>query len=151
VKRVLIVTAVVVFAVALAGGIFWMVRGEAAADAVKVVFGNSDGLPEELVEGHAYRAAFVIGWSGPVALRDGRVSVFASRRGDTSEDAPEDGWPLVCESEFDDVIARVRLACPFVAPGPGEFALLLEVRSPSDKTLGETLYTHLVVEDSSAS
>ena len=114
-----------------------------------MVFGESDGLSDDLQEGAGYTAAFSIGWSGPVPMRDGLVSVFASRRGDTSEDAPEDGWPLVCERKFDDVISQVRLTCPFVAPGPGEFALLLEVTTDSDDVIGEGLYTHLVVAASS--
>jgi hypothetical protein len=139
----------VVVGVLLAGGVAATVialdRRDTEADPVEVVFGESDDLPEQLEEGAAYKAAFVIGWSGPVQMRDGVVSVFASRRGDTSEDAPEDGWPLVCEEEFDDVVSQVRLACPFVAPGPGEFALQLEVKSNSGEAIGETIYTHLVV------
>ena len=119
--------------VLIAGGLVATVvvldRNDTEAEPVEVVFGDEDGLAEELEEGVAYKAAFVIGWSGPVPMRDGVVSVFASRRGDTSEDAPEDGWPLVCEDEFDDVVSQVRVVCPFVAPGPGEFALQLEVKN----------------------
>jgi hypothetical protein len=139
----------VVVGVLLAGGVAATVialdRRDTEADPVEVVFGDGDDLPEQLEEGAAYKAAFVIGWTGPVQMRDGVVSVFASRRGDTSEDAPDDGWPLVCEAEFDDVVSQVRLACPFVAPGPGEFALQLEVKSTSGEAIGETIYTHLVV------
>jgi hypothetical protein len=145
----------VVLGVLIAGAVAVTVialdRRGTSAEPVEVVFGNSDDLPEELEEGAAYKAAFTIGWTGPVQMRDGLVSVFASRRGDTSEDAPEDGWPLVCEEEFDDVVSQVRLACPFIAPGPGEFALQLEVRSKDGDVIGETIYTHLVVEPSELS
>ena len=136
--------------VGLVAGAFALDRRSTEAEPVEVVFGEEDGLPDELEAGAAYHAAFVIGWTGPVPMRDGKVSVFASRRGDTSEDAPEDGWPLVCEYDFDDVVSRVRVACPFVAPGPGDFALQLEVRSDADEPIGDTLYTHLVVEPGEA-
>jgi hypothetical protein len=142
------VAAGVLIAGGLAATVIALDRNDTEAEPVEVVFGNEDGLAEELEEGVAYKAAFVIGWSGPVPMRDGVVSVFASRRGDTSEDAPEDGWPLVCEDEFDDVVSQVRLVCPFVAPGPGEFALQLEVKSKSGDPIGETIYTHLVLEPS---
>jgi hypothetical protein len=147
VRRLPIVVGAAV-AVGLVAGAIILDRRDTEAEPVSVVFGEGDGLPEEIEEGSAYKAAFVIGWTGPVPMRDGQVSVFASRRGDTSEDAPDDEWPLVCEWEFDDVISQVRLECPFVAPGPGEFALQLEVRSDAGDALGETIYTHLVVEPS---
>lgn len=115
---------------------------------VQVIFGDDDGLPEELVELDNYVAAFEIEWTGPVRMRDGEVRVFASRRGDTSEDAPEENWPLVCESEFDDVVFRQRVTCPFQAPGPGEFALLLEVSDSEDRKIGEGIYAHLVLDPS---
>jgi hypothetical protein len=140
-------------ALAVVGGAVMMQRGNDDPPAVEVVFGTSDGLPTELYQFAPYKAVFVIDWSGgSVAMRDGVVSVFASRQGDTTEDAPEDGWPLVCESEFDDVVEKSRLICPFVAPGPGEFALLLEVHSVfADETIGEGLYTHLVIDPDATS
>ena len=112
---------------------------------VEVDFGDSNGIPEEIEEGEKYVATFQLEWKGPVSMRDGSVSVFASRRGDTTEDAPEDKWPLVCESEFDDVGYLQRVICPFIAPGPGQFALLLEVRNVADDVIGEGLFTHLVL------
>jgi hypothetical protein len=115
---------------------------------VAVVFGENDGLPDELDSNSQYRATFTIDWSGPVSDRDGEARVFASRRGDTTEDAPADGWPLVCESEYDDAVSRTRMVCAFVAPGPGEFALQLEVVDDDDNKLGEGLYTHLVIDTS---
>jgi hypothetical protein len=121
-------------------------RGKTDANPVEVIFGDSNGLPEEIIEGGQYIAAFQIEWTGPVTMRDGEVSVFASRRGDTTEDAPEENWPLVCESDFDDVQFRQRVSCPFEAPGPGEFALLLEVRDSADSVIGQGLYTHLVID-----
>jgi hypothetical protein len=133
--------------VGLISGALALAGGGPEADPVQVVFGESDGLPETIDAGNEYRAAFVIEWSGPLGMRDGVVSVFASRLGDTTEDAPDDGWPLLCESEFDDVDGRSRLACDFTAPGPGEFALQLEVRSGStDEVIGEGLYTHFVID-----
>jgi hypothetical protein len=138
-----------VVAVGLLVGAVVFDRNRSGAEPVEVVFGEGDGLPEELAVGAAYSPAFVVGWSGPVEMRDGVVSVFASRKGDTSEDFPQDEWPLLCEYPFQDVTSRVRFSgCPFVAPGPGEFALILEVRASSDEVIGETLYTHLVVEPS---
>jgi hypothetical protein len=140
--------AVAVAAVAaVAGGVFALTGGddEEKKD-VEVVFGLSDGLPETLNTGSHYRAAFVVEWHGPVAERDGIVSVFASRT-DGTEDAPEESWPIVCESEFDDVVSHSRLACQFEAPGPGPLALQLEVRSAiTDEVIGEGLYTHNVVD-----
>lgn len=121
-------------------------RNKTDANPVEVIFGDSNGLPEEIVEGGEYIAAFQIEWTGPVTMRDGEVSVFASRRGDTTEDAPEENWPLVCESDFDDVQFRQRVSCPFEAPGPGEFALLLEVRDSADVIIGQGLFTHLVID-----
>jgi hypothetical protein len=145
--KVLPIIAGAIVAVAIVAGVVAYASRGTEAEHVEVVFGENDGLPDELEEGAAYRAAFVIGWTGPVTMRDGLVSVFASRRGDTSEDAPEDRWPLVCEDQLEDVVnSGVRVACPFVAPGPGEFALQLEVRTESGDVIGETLYTHLVVE-----
>ncbi len=113
---------------------------------VEVAFGDSNGVADEIAEGEKYVATFQLEWEGPVSMRDGSVSVFASRRGDTTEDAPEDKWPLVCESEFDDVVYLQRVICPFVAPGPGPFALLLEVRNVADEVIGEGLFTHLVLD-----
>ena len=133
-------------AVGLLAGAIAIDRSRTGAEDVQVVFGEEDGLPEELNEGEAYHAAFVIGWSGPVTMRDGLISVFASRRGDTTEDAPEDGWPQLCHNEVDDVVSQVRLTCDIVAPGPGEFALLLEVKNPAGDVIGEGLYTHLVLD-----
>ena len=78
--------------------------------------------------------------------RDGLVAVFASRQGNTSEDAPEEDWPVVCEQEFDDIVSVARVACQFEAPGPGLFALELEVRSSTGKLLGEGIYPHNVVD-----
>jgi hypothetical protein len=115
---------------------------------VEVVFFPGNGLPDELVAGDPYIAAFDIEWTGPVTMRGGTVTVFKSREGDTSEDAPEEAWPMVCTSEFDDVVFRQRVSCPFDAPGPGEFALQLEVRNENGTTIGEALYTHLVVDPS---
>ena len=117
--------------------------------AINVVFGDSNGVPDEIEEGEKYVASFSIEWIGPVSMRDGSVSVFASRRGDATEDAPEEHWPLVCESEFDDIVYLQRVICPFVAPGPGEFALLLEVRGTADDVIGEGLFNHLVLEPAS--
>ena len=138
---VLLVAGLVVVAVVLD-------RKQTDANPVEVIFGQSDGLPEEIVEGGEYIAAFQIEWTGPVTMRDGEVSVFSSRRGDTTEDAPSDKWPLVCTSEFDDVQYRQRVSCPFEAPGPGEFALLLEVRGVDDVVMGQGLFTHLVIDPS---
>jgi hypothetical protein len=136
-----------VVAVGLLVGAVLFDRNQSGAEPVEVVFGEDDGLPEELAVGAAYSPAFVIGWSGPVEMRDGKVSVYASRKGDTSEDFPQDDWPLLCEYPFEDVTSRVRFSgCPFVAPGPGEFALILEVRGSSGEVIGESLYTHLVVD-----
>jgi len=116
---------------------------------VEVDFGDSNGIPEDIEEGEKYVATFQLEWKGPVSMRDGSVSVFASRVGDTTEDAPEDGWPLVCESEFDDVVYLQRVICPFIAPGPGQFALLLEVRNVADEVIGEGIFTHLVLDPAS--
>jgi hypothetical protein len=113
---------------------------------VKVEFVDSNGVPDEIAEGEKYVATFQLEWEGPVSMRDGSVSVFASRRGDTTEDAPEDGWPIVCESEFDDIVYVQRVICPFIAPGPGQFALLLEVRNVAEEVIGEGLFTHLVLD-----
>jgi hypothetical protein len=140
-----------VVAVGLLAGAIAIDRSRTGAEDVQVVFGEEDGLPEELNEGQEYDAAFVIGWSGPVTMRDGLVSVFASRRGDTTEDAPEDGWPQLCNQEVDDVVSQVRVTCDIVAPGPGEFALLLEVKNDEGDVIGEALYTHLVVDPNSTS
>jgi hypothetical protein len=136
-------------AVGVLGGAYAMQRGGDDPSVVQVVFGESDGVPEMIEHAGQYVATFTIDWSGPVAMRDGLANVFASRLGDTSEDAPDDGWPLVCESEFDDEAGRSRLVCPFVAPGPGEFALLLEVLDSAGEPLGEGIYTHLVVSPDS--
>ena len=138
-------------AVVLLAGAIAIDRSQTGAEDVQVVFGEEDGLPEELNEGQGYDAAFVIGWSGPVTMRDGLVSVFASRRGDTTEDAPADGWPQLCHQEVDDVVSQVRVTCDITAPGPGEFALLLEVKNDGGDVIGESLYTHLVVDPNSTS
>jgi hypothetical protein len=140
-----------VAAVGLLVGAIVIDRTRTGAEDVQVVFGEKDGLPENLTEGHKYDAAFVIGWSGPVTMRDGLVSVFASRKGDTTQDAPDDGWPQLCHQEVDDVVSQVRLACEITAPGPGEFALLLEVKNPAGDVIGEGLYTHDVVDPNSTS
>jgi hypothetical protein len=116
---------------------------------VEVIFGDDNGLPDMLAEGGSYVASFDIEWTGPVSMRGGEVSVFKSRTGPTSEDAPEESWPIVCTSEFDEVIFRQRVSCPFEAPGPGEFALLLQVRNELDVVIGEGLYTHLIVDPAS--
>ena len=133
-------------AVGLLAGAIAIDRSRTGAEDVQVVFGEQDSLPEELNEGQEYYAAFVIGWSGPVTMRDGMISVFASRSGHTTEDAPEDGWPLLCHEEVDDVVSQVRVTCDVTAPGPGEFALLLEVKNDAGDVIGEGLYTHLVVD-----
>ena len=52
-------------------------RGKTDANPVEVIFGDNNGLPEEIVEGGDYIAAFQIEWTGPVTMRDGEVSVFA--------------------------------------------------------------------------
>ena len=135
-------------AVGLLAGAIAIDRSRTDAEDVKVVFGEEDGLPEDLDEGQQYDAAFVIGWSGPVTMRDGLVSVFASRSGDATEDAPEDGWPRVCRQEVEDVVSQVRVTCEITAPGPGEFALQLEVKTDAGDVIGETLYTHLVIDPS---
>ena len=67
-----------VVAVGLLAGAIAIDRSRTGAEDVQVVFGEQDGLPEDLNEGQNYDAAFVIGWSGPVTMRDGLVSVFAS-------------------------------------------------------------------------
>jgi hypothetical protein len=142
----------VVAAVGILVGVVFYDRNGTEAEHVEVVFGETDGMPDELEPGAAYRAAFVIGWTGPVTMRDGTVRVYASRRGDTTEDAPEDAWPLICEDELEDVAtSNVRVACPVVAPGPGEFAIQLEVRVASGDVIGETLYTHLVLDPADVS
>ena len=138
-------------AVGLLAGAIAIDRSRTGAEDVEVVFGEQDGLPEDLKEGQQYDAAFVIGWSGPVTMRDGLVSVFASRDGDSTEDAPDDGWPQLCHQEVDDVVSQVRVTCEITAPGPGEFALLLEVKNPAGDVIGEGLYTHLVVDPNSTS
>jgi hypothetical protein len=79
-------------------------------------------------------------------MRDGLISVYASRKGDTTEDDPPDGWPQLCEQQVDNVVSQVRVTCDITAPGPGEFALLLEVKNDSGDVIGEGLYTHLVVD-----
>jgi hypothetical protein len=113
---------------------------------VEVVFGQDNGVPDEILEGEEYVAAFQIEWTGPVTMRDGKVNVFQSRTGDTTEDAPDENWPLVCTSEFDDVKFRQRVTCPFTAPGPGEFALQLVVLDAAEVTIGDALYSHLVID-----
>ena len=133
-------------AVGLLAGAIAIDRSRTDAETVQVVFGEEDGLPEDLDEGQQYDAAFVIGWSGPVTMRDGLISVFASRRGDATEDDPPDGWPQLCRQEVDDVVSQVRVTCDITAPGPGEFALLLEVKNDEGDVIGEGLYTHLVVD-----
>jgi hypothetical protein len=140
-----------VVAVGLLAGAIAIDRSRTGAEDVQVVFGDEDGLPEEINEGQDYNAAFVIGWSGPVTMRDGLISVFASRRGHTTEDDPPDGWPQLCNHEVDDVVSQVRVTCEIEAPGPGEFALLLEVKNDEGDVIGETLYTHLVVDPNSTS
>ena len=56
----------------------------------------------------------------------------------------------MCESEFDDVVYRAARDLPVRSrPGPGEFALLLEVRNVADEVIGEGLYTHLVLDPAS--
>jgi hypothetical protein len=143
--RMVALVGVIVLAIGLAvGGV--LRGGDQQPEAeVSVDFGDTDGLPDELVENTEYRATFTIDWEGPTAISDGQASVFASRMGDTTEDAPADGWPLVCEAEYDNVVFRARLTCPLESPGPGEFALLLQVVDPNGDKLGESLYTHLVV------
>ena len=138
-------------AVGLLAGAIAIDRSRTDAETVQVVFGEEDGLPEDLDEGQQYAAAFVIGWSGPVTMRDGLISVFASRRGDTTQDDPPDGWPQLCRQEVDDVVSQVRVTCDITAPGPGEFALLLEVKNDEGDVIGEGLYTHLVVDPNSTS
>jgi hypothetical protein len=138
-------------AVGLLAGAIAIDRSRTDAEKVQVVFGEEDGLPEDLDEGQQYDAAFVIGWSGPVTMRDGLISVFASRRGDTTQDDPPDGWPQLCRQEVDDVVSQVRVTCDITAPGPGEFALLLEVKNDEGDVIGEGLYTHLVVDPNSTS
>ena len=138
-------------AVGLLVGAIALDRSRTGAEDVTVVFGEEDGLPEDLNEGQQYDAAFVIGWSGPVTMRDGLISVFASRRGDTTQDDPPDGWPQLCKQQVDDVVSQVRVTCDITAPGPGEFALLLEVKSDNGDVIGEGLYTHLVVDPDASS
>jgi hypothetical protein len=112
-----------------------------------VVFGEGDELPDTLAANTHYRAAFTVEWKGGVVgERDGILSVFASRQGNTSDDAPEGEWPRICEDEFDDVVSVARLPCQFETPGPGILALQLEVRSKiDDEVIGEGIYTHNVV------
>ena len=62
-----------VVAVGLLAGAIAIDRSRTGAEDVQVVFGEQDGLPEDLNEGQNYDAAFVIGWSGPVTMRDGLV------------------------------------------------------------------------------
>jgi hypothetical protein len=131
----------------VAGAVLLDQRRTEEAD-VEVIYGDEDGLPEVLLEGDEYVATFDIEWTGPVSMRDGQVNVFKSRTGDATEDAPEEDWPVICTSEFDDVVFRQRVSCPFTAPGPGEFALLLEVRDGTDSVIGEGIYTHLIVDPS---
>jgi hypothetical protein len=138
-------------AVGLLAGAIAIDRSRTGAEDVQVVFGETDGLPENLNEGQEYDAAFVIGWSGPVTMRDGLVSVFASRSGDTTQDDPPDGWPQLCNQEVDDVVSQVRVTCDITAPGPSEFALLLEVKNDEGEVIGEGLYTHLVVDPDATS
>lgn len=135
-------------AAALLIGAVVLDRQRTDAPEVEVIFGDDNGLPDVLVESSNYVASFDIEWTGPVSMRGGEVSVFKSRTGPTSEDAPEESWPIVCTSEFDDVVFRQRVSCPFQAPGPGEFALLLQVRDELDVVIGEGLYTHLIVAPS---
>lgn len=114
----------------------------------EVVLAQDDGLQPVLAAGAHYRAAFVVEWKGgETDQRDGHIVVYASRQGDTSEDAPEGEWPVVCEQDFKDIVSVSRVPCQFQAPGPGLFALEIEVRSKLDnKLLGEGLYTHNVVD-----
>lgn len=137
-----------VLAVGLLAGAIALDRHRTDRPPVEVIYGDEDGLPEVLNEGDLYVASFDVEWTGPVSMRDGKVSVFKSRTGAATEDAPEEDWPIVCTSEFDDVIFRQRVSCPFQAPGPGEFALLLEVRNGADEVIGEGIYTHLIVDPS---
>jgi len=140
-----------VMAVGLLVGAVVVDRQRTDAPAVEVIFADSDGLPDALAEGDHYIATFSVEWTGPVTMRNGSASVFVSRRGDTSEDAPEDGWPIVCESEFDEAIFKQWLSCPFQAPGIGEFALQLEVRNDEDVVIGDAIYTHIIVDPSTTS
>ena len=142
------VLAVSVLAVGLLGGAYVLDQQRTSEAPVEVIYGDDDGLPEVLTEGDQYVASFDIEWTGPVSIRDGQVSVFKSREGDAVDDAPNEDWPVVCTSEFDDVVFRQRVSCPFQAPGPGEFALLLEVRDADGNVIGEGIYTHLIVDPS---
>jgi hypothetical protein len=148
--RIAALVGAVVVALGLAAGAMLLSGDDEPRPEVSVVFGDGNGLPDELVENSEYRATFTIDWEGPTAISDGQANVYASRLGDTTEDAPAGGWPLVCEAEYDNIVFRARLVCPFKAPGPGEFALLLEVVGTDGDKLGEGLYAHLVVPAGSA-
>jgi len=138
-----------VFAIVLLiGGAILLERRQAGDEPpVELVPSESDSLPELLRAGDPYRAVFTIEWIGPIEFHEGLVSIYASRLGGTSEDAPEDGWPLVCETELDQVVHSAIVACPFDAPGPGEFALQLKVDSPTGEALLDSIYVHSVVDE----
>jgi hypothetical protein len=138
-----------VFAIVLLiGGAILIERRQAGEDPpVELVPSESDSLPETLRAGDPYRAVFTIEWLGPIEFHEGLVSIYASRLGGTTEDAPDDGWPLVCETELDQVLHSAIVACPFDAPGPGEFALQLKVDSPEGEPLLDSIYVHDVVEE----
>ena len=135
----------VIAGVGLLVGIVALERERVEAPMLEVVFGQDDGLPETLTSGRTYEATFSIQWDGPVELRDGLVFVYLSRRGDEPATESNEPWPLACVSEVDNVIGVASVRCDFEAPGPGEFALLLEVRSDDGELVGEGLYSHEAV------
>lgn len=135
----------VVAGVALLGaGAFAFERSAESQPDVQVMLGQSDGLPDVLKSEREYFAFFTVEWEGDIDLHDSLVSIFASRRGPTSDDAPPDGWPVVCDREIDSADGRVQLSCPIETPGPGEFALQLQVETQDGDLIAEGLYTHII-------
>jgi hypothetical protein len=120
-------------------------RERRAEPGVEVILGVDDGLPEELHSGRSYHARISVEWAGTLTERDGVVSVYVSRRDGGVASDTDERWPLVCGSEYGDVIGRIHVRCPFEAPSPGEFALLLEVVDDAGDVVGEGLYAHTVV------
>lgn len=120
-------------------------RERRAEPEVEVILGVDDGLPDELRSGRSYHAKISVEWTGELSERDGMVSVYVSRRDGGVAGRGDERWPLVCASEYDDVIGEIHIRCPFEAPSPGDFALLLEVVGDDGEVMAEGLYAHGVV------
>ena len=108
----------------------------------------------DIVDGDAARAdepALSGGIAAAIRIRNQRFIDPAAYVESVAASVRARGGRILAGQEVDDVVSQVRVPCDITAPGPGEFALLLEVKNDEGDVIGESLYTHLVIDPNATS